>query len=614
MNWQHLRAFAWLRWRLMVNQWSRGGALNAVLMMVVTIAALLTAVPLLVASFLLGWYAIPRAQPMQLLLAWDVVILAFLLFWAVELITELQRTEPLSLSKFLHLPVSAREAFLLNYLSSLLRLSLILVGPVMLGFGLALVSSKGMLLLPVLPSLAAFLLMITALTYQFQGWLASLMSNPRRRRTVIVATTAIFLLITQLPNLLNVFAPWGVKQRSERSTALAEEIKKLQPTGVPRKVEAAEYLRRVQEAMDRNRIATQQADRERTESLERTARLWNMVLPVGWLPVGVMSAAEGHVVPSILGLLGMTLIGTSSLWRAFNATVRQYQGLSTSRTARPAPGIAAPSSARKSGDLLLEAELPGLPEPVSAVALAGFWSLVRSPEAKMMLLTPIIMGPILGSMVWRQRHMIPESIRPLVATGGMVFVLLGVVQMMGNLFGFDRDGFRVFVLCAAPRRDILLGKNLAFAPVALGTAALLLTIIEAICPLRLDHLLAMVPQYLSMFLLFCICTNLLSIYAPLHVAAGSLRPAYPRMTTALLQVGTILILFPLTQLVTLVPLGLEVVLRLLGWMEGVPICLLLSLAECAAVVGIYRVSLGICGDLLRDREQKILESVASRSP
>ena len=58
--------------------------------------------------------------------------------------------------------------------------------------------------------------------------------------------------------------------------------------------------------------------------------------------------------------------------------------------------------------------------------------------------------------------------RPLVAIGGMAFVLLGVVQMMANQFGFDRDGFRVFVLSAAPRRDILLGKNLAFAPLAAG--------------------------------------------------------------------------------------------------------------------------------------------------
>ena len=124
--------------------------------------------------------------------------------------TELQRTEPLSLSKFLHLPVSVNGAFLINYLSSLLRLSLIVFVPVMLGFCLALVVRQGdARCCPSCRSLAAFLLMVTALTYQFQGWLASLMSNPRRRRTVIVATTAIFVLIVQLPNLLNFFAPWG---------------------------------------------------------------------------------------------------------------------------------------------------------------------------------------------------------------------------------------------------------------------------------------------------------------------------------------------------------------------------------------------------------------------
>ena len=37
MNWQHLQAFVWLRWRLLVNQWRRAGAFNAVLMMIVTV-------------------------------------------------------------------------------------------------------------------------------------------------------------------------------------------------------------------------------------------------------------------------------------------------------------------------------------------------------------------------------------------------------------------------------------------------------------------------------------------------------------------------------------------------------------------------------------------------
>ncbi len=203
--------------------------------------------------------------------------------------------------------------------------------------------------------------------------------------------------------------------------------------------------------------------------------------------------------------------------------------------------------------------------------------------------------------------------RPLIAIGGMGFVLLGMLQLMGNQFGFDRDGFRVFVLCAAPRRDILLGKNLAFAPVALGMAAIVLAIVQVVCPMRLDHFLAMIPQYVSMFLLFCILTNLLSIYAPIYIAAGSLKPSNPKLSTVLLQLVMVLILFPLTQALTLLPLGVEAVLRLQGWMASAPVCLLLSLAECAAVVIVYRLSLDWQGGLFQEREQSILETVTRRA-
>ena len=127
MNWQHLQAFVWLRWRLLENQWRRAGAFNAVLMMIVAIGALVTAIPLFIGCFMLGLYAIPKATPVQLMYAWDGVIVAFLFFWGIGLVTELQRTEPLSLSKFLHLPVSVNGAFLINYVSSLLRLSLIVL-------------------------------------------------------------------------------------------------------------------------------------------------------------------------------------------------------------------------------------------------------------------------------------------------------------------------------------------------------------------------------------------------------------------------------------------------------------------------------------------------------
>ena len=228
MNWRHLQAFVWLRWRLLRNQWKRAGTVNAVLMMIVTFGVLATAIPLFIGSFVLGLYAIPGLAPVHLMYAWDALVVGFLFFWGIGLITDLQKDEPLSLGKVLHLPVSVGGAFLINYLSSMVRLSLLLFAPAMLGFSLALIRVKGIALLPVLPLLAGFLLMVTALTYQLQGWLASLMSNPRRRRTVIVVITMAFILVTQLPNLLNLYAPWSPQRRADRSATLVQELGKLE--------------------------------------------------------------------------------------------------------------------------------------------------------------------------------------------------------------------------------------------------------------------------------------------------------------------------------------------------------------------------------------------------
>jgi ABC-2 type transport system permease protein len=614
VNWQHLRAFIWLRWRLMVNQARRAGALSAVLMMIVAIGMVVVAIPLFIGSFMLGQFLIPKAEPVYLMYAWDALVVAFLFFWGIGLITELQRSDPLSLSKFLHLPVSANGAFLINYLSSLLRLSLIFFGPIMLGFGLALIVERGMLLLIVLPLMAAFLLMVTAMTYQLQGWLAALMSNPRRRRTVIVVTTTTFVLLVQLPNLMNLYSGFGVQANVDRSNAFMDAMTKLQRASQAGEFDAMELARRQKELLAKK----QDSDRIVAANWERTARLVNLILPVGWLPLGVVSAVEGKVIPSILGILGMTLIGTVSLWRAYRTTVGIYQGQPTNRKGRPAPvsvpSVASPASVRKPGLLAMETRLPGVSEPVSAIALAGLRALIRSPEAKMMLLSPVIMIPIFGSMVVRVRQDLPELLRPLMAIGGMGFVLLGVLQLMSNQFGFDRDGFRVFVLSAASRRDILFGKNLTFVPVVMGMAAILLVAVQLLCPMRLDHLLAMVPQYLSMFLMFCMLANFSSIYAPFFIAAGTLKPSNPKMSTILLQMVMFLFLLPLTQGPTLLPLGAEALLRFAGWPEALPIYLVLSLVECAVVVLIYWLILQWQGSLFQACEQQILESVTNRAP
>lgn len=614
MNWQHLQAFIWLRWRLLVNQLRRAGFANAVLLTIVTIGLVALSIPLFIVTFLVAQSAIPKAAPEHLLYAWDGVIVAFLFFWCIGLLTELQRTEPMALSKFLHLPVSVNGAFLINYLSSLCRLSLIIFGPVMLAFALALALTKGIVFVAVFLLLAAFLLMVTALTYQFQGWLAALMSNPRRRRTVIVAATMTFVLLVQLPNLINFFAPWGARRHADRAGAVAEETEKLGRELASKQIDQLEYLKRLEEIRRRQFNAIKSANQQTAEQFRQGALIANMVLPFGWLPLGVMSMAEGRFFPAMLGLLGMTAIGAGSLYRAYRTTVGLYQGVTTDGTSRRARPVAKKTSGRERRGLIVETKLPGLSEPVSVIALAGFRSLLRSPEAKMMLLSPLIMIPIFGSMLWSKRETIPEQFRPLIAIGGMAIVLMGMMQLMANQFGFDRDGFRVFVLSAARRRDILFGKNLAFAPLALGIAAILLVILQVVCPMRVDHFLASVFQYIAMFLVYCVLMNLVSILTPTYVAPGSLKPSNPKAARALLQFALIFFLLPLTIGPTLLPFGAETLLRLVGWPASVPTYLILSLVQLAIVGLVYLLFLELEGGLFETREQAILESVTSRVP
>jgi hypothetical protein len=617
VNWQQLRALVWLRWRLMVNQWRRAGTLNAVLMTVFAVCLVSLAIPLFIGCLVAGLTVIPKAQPAHLLYAWDGLVIGFLFFWMTGLLTELQRTEPLSLMKFLHLPVSVNGAFLINYLTSLVRLSLILFLPMMVGFCLALVIVKGAALLIAWPLLAAFVLMITAVTYQFQGWLASLMTNPRRRRTVVVVSTTLFVLVMQAPNLLNWFGFWGAGVRADRAARakVDEEVEKLRQLLARNEIDVTEFMRRQEELTQQHDDAKKQANRDQLAQIQQMARLANQVLPIGWLPLGVMSAAEGRPLPAILGCLGMTLIGSASLWRAYRTTVRLYLGeFNSGGSKRPVAVAAKPSekAVRQSKVLLLERRLPGVSEPVSAIALGTLRSLLRSPEAKMMMLTLVIFYAIGGAALLKAPLNTPALLRPLFAIAGMLCVMFGVLQFVSNQFGFDRDGFRVFVLCPASRRDILLGKNLGFAIPTLATAAVAMVVVQFVTPMRIDHFLAVIPLYVSMYLLYCVMANLISIFAPLYIAPGSFKPANPKLKTVLLQMLLFMVLFPLAQIPTLLPLGIEAGAEQLGWTTHVPIFLLLSLVECAVIVWLYRLVLDWQGDLLQRREQRILEIVTNK--
>jgi hypothetical protein len=224
----------------------------------------------------------------------------------------------------------------------------------------------------------------------------------------------------------------------------------------------------------------------------------------------------------------------------------------------------------------------------------------------MMLLTPIILTVVFGSAFLRVHSDPPQVLRPVMAAAMMGMILLGLAQLAGNQFGFDRNGFRVFVLAGASRRDILLGKNLALLPFALGLGVIGISALQIAYPMRIDHWLGAIIQMVSMFLVYCVLNNFLSMLAPTAISLGSLRPIRPKGMAVLVHLLFFFFVMPIAMGLTLIPLGLEY------FAPDLPVYLVLTIAESVVIAYLYFRILGVQGSLLQKREQKILEVVAAK--
>jgi hypothetical protein len=363
----------------------------------------------------------------------------------------------------------------------------------------------------------------------------------------------------------------------------------------------------------------QEQDRAERNEVERILSVANQAVPLAWPAYGARRAAEGALLPALLASVGLALIAGASLWRAYGVTVRLYTG---QFNAGKVPAEATPvaksaaepekSPAARSSSTLIEKRLPWISEQASAIAVSCFRSLTRAPEVKMLLMSPLILVVVFGGLFVKAGSAPSEFARPLVAAGAICMILLGVSQLAGNQFGFDRSGFRVFVLASASRKDILLGKNLSLAPLVVGLCFFVTLVLQFIFPMRLDHFVATLAQAISMYFVYCFVANWLSMFAPMPVASGALRPTQTK-GMALLMGFAFIFVFPPAMAITLIPLGIELWLDWTGWSSAFPIYLVCALVECAGVVFLYGKALRWQGNILQSREQKILEIVTSKA-
>ena len=577
MDWSQLGTMIWLRWRLTRNQWSRGGQLNAALTMIVVAVGIAIGAGGGLGGVLAGALALAKAPPHVMLVVWDVIVGGFLFFWMIGIVTEIQRSEMIDISRILHLPICLRDIFLVNYLASHLTLSVILFLPAMLGLSLGLILGSRWSMIWMFPLVLGFTFMVTAWTYYLRGWLVTLMVNKRRRRAIIAGITFAFILLSQLPNLLG---------------NLLHDHKRPRP-------KTTESVQSDQQTMTRPR------DNDKIAFPHAVLVAHNFV-PFLWVGNGAMSLVTGNAWPAVLGAAGTFLIGGFGLKRAYRATLRFYQGQTTSKKATRRPKTANVAVVRRS---LLERRLPGVPEEGAALAAAFLRCLVRAPEVKMALGTNFLMLLIFGVMIFLRRTAgVGDQFKPFIATGVIAFTFLGMSQLMFNQFGFDRGGFRQLVLLPVPRKRILLGKNLAFLPIALLTGFTILLLATLVLRISLIVFLAAGLQWVAAFLLVSMAGNLLSVLVPYHIAAGSLKRTKTSAMTALLIFVSHL-LFPTAMIPLFIPPALGLGLSSVGWLPAAPVNLSLSALLSGVLILLYRLSLVPLGNLLERREKQILQVV-----
>lgn len=569
MNWSHLKTILWLRWRMTRNRHRRAGAWETFSRRVIGLVLILGCLAGATLGFFGGSFPLLREAPSgALLFAFDLLVGFFLLFWLIGLLTELQRAESIDLARLLHLPISLKEGFVFNYVAALATPAVYFLVASGVGLTIGLMVSRGFLLVLMLAPLAGLVLFVTSWTYCLRGWIAGWMSNPRRKKTVIMVATLTVILVFQLPNLF-----FQLNLRKERG-----------------KGERPSPERAFDEIANHPQLL-----------------LIHAVFPPGWPGLAARGLAENNPVPLVLTCIGSLAVGGLGLMVGYRGARRLYCGTGGGRPATSAATVA--TAPRRSRANFVARELPWLRGDTSALALANFRSLIRAPEVRIALVSYVAVMVVVGaSMLARGSGDAPAALKLFLPSGLAVFTVFGIMQVMGNQFGFDRDGFRALVLLPLPRNQVLFAKNLSFLPILIGLGWVVLPVVAVVVGVPWTTTAAGLIHLLTIYALVAILGNYSSIAAPYRVAAGALKKSKPPAKVVFIMLG-VFIATPIFSIPVLVPPLIELLQPMLFGTEGIPFNLILSVFMLVIAGVLYFVSLAPLGRLLQRREREILQAV-----
>ncbi len=537
-----LRAFAWMRWRVLLNSLERTSARDTLERLSLAVDQLgpIIAAVLLIPSLLglaalsaYAGYAIGTegGHPITFeILRYAALGASALAIIGPMLMPVMERANPVRL---LLLPIPRATLYIAQTSGTLADPWILLVIPVMVflpaGLAAAGAFTAGAL------ALAAGVLFLVALTglSMLTACVVQLVLRDRRRGELVAL---VFILAAPLAGMLfNVSSPHGVRPRN----------------------------------------GTTAAARERTPSAPGAAgaiasRVFRL-LPSERYAAATRAGSEGRGSEAASALLALAAAGL----------LLHGGALLTFERLLSAPASTSRRRTTRAGDARA-ARIPFLSQGTSAVALAQIRLALRTPRGRSSLLSPLIVFGALAFVFARSGRIdlgpVPGSGIGFATFGGFVS-LLAVLPLAMNQFAIDGAGLTLELLSPLSDRELLAGKALANAAIAAMPAALCIAGASVLFPGGPLSLWASVPIALAaIYVLVAPVAALLSTLFPRAVDLNSIgNRSNAHGVASLVGMGAFV-------LAGLPPLALALLAT--AWLERPGLAPLLLLAWCAAALAL----------------------------
>jgi hypothetical protein len=473
-----LRAFGWLRWRVLLNSLERHGGRDALerfsvaseqlLPIVVALVMIPSAISLAGASAYAGWSLARGAEPTILVQVLRMILLAACIFAVVGpvLLPAADRTNAVRL---LLLPIPRGVLYVAQMISAAADPWMLLVSAALLampmgfaaggaGGSAALTGAAGLLLAAALAGLA---LLVTNVVH--------LAVRDRRRGEIV--TLIVLLVIPFLGVLPGVFDNGGRRGTDSGATSA-------------RSREAPEWWT----AFERRALAIIPSERY-VDAVRGTA-----------------DEQSGGTIPPLAALAATALIVHGLAFLAFTRVLGSPFTTGSSRVA---------------GRLLAGRRVPWVSPGGSAVALNQLKLALRTPRGRATILSPFMLFGVLALVSMRSDAGVRVSFFPLgdglaVAAFACFVALIAIVPLAMNQFAVDRAGLTLVLLSPLDTRTLLAGKAIGNALIAAIPAAGCL--VAAMLLFRDGH-----PA-----LWLCIPLTLIATYLVVAPVAATLSAVFPR--------------------------------------------------------------------------------------